>query len=211
MACSRKVAFTTTVVSVLMLILVPIHQIQGFPHGAPPQACGDMIPGHGVSAQQSTSPFMAIVSNMVAETGTPIMLELRPTDSRNNFKGYLVMAFDVNDNSQPIGTFKQPNTGKLIDCGNGRMNAATHSDSSTKTSVTLEWIPPPNYSGQVKFRTTFVQNKVTFWVKTESETVSYATTGQTKQRFRVLQAQAQEGMALHRLLVSLQTWLPSRY
>ena len=48
-----------------MLILVPIHQIQGYPNGAPTSACGDMIPGHGVSAQQSTSPFMANVSNMV--------------------------------------------------------------------------------------------------------------------------------------------------
>ena len=48
-----------------MLILVPIHQIQGLSNGAPTAACGSMIPGHGVSAQQSTSPFMAIVSNMV--------------------------------------------------------------------------------------------------------------------------------------------------
>jgi hypothetical protein len=60
MSYSQKAAFTcAAAVSVLLvLILAPIHQIQGFPNGAPTTACGSMIPGHGVGAQQSSSPFM---------------------------------------------------------------------------------------------------------------------------------------------------------
>lgn len=58
MPSSQKATFTCAVASALVLILVPIHQIQGFPNGAPPTACATMIPGHGVGGQQSASPFM---------------------------------------------------------------------------------------------------------------------------------------------------------
>jgi hypothetical protein len=58
MSYSKKAAFTCAAVSVLVLILAPIYQIQGFPNGAPSTACGSMTPGHGVVGQQSSSPFM---------------------------------------------------------------------------------------------------------------------------------------------------------
>lgn len=35
--------------------------------------------------------------------------------------GFLVMAFDKTDESKPIGTFKQPVDGKVIDCSGGVM------------------------------------------------------------------------------------------
>ena len=63
MAFTSKFVFT--VVNVLMLILVPIHQIEGFPNGAPITACGSMTPSHGVVGQQSPSPFVTVVSDKV--------------------------------------------------------------------------------------------------------------------------------------------------
>jgi hypothetical protein len=35
------------------------------------------------------------------------------------YPGYLVMAFDKNNATQPIGTFKLPSNGQLIDCIGG--------------------------------------------------------------------------------------------
>jgi hypothetical protein len=92
------------------------------------------------------------------------------------------MAFDKNDHSahpRPIGRFKQSaNDVKVMDCPGGmqvyksmlifstelitfytlfvmqfrEQNAVTHSTNVKKSSVTLEWFPPENYSGQVVFR-----------------------------------------------------------
>jgi hypothetical protein len=58
MSYSKRAAFTCAAVSVLVLVLAPIHLIQGFPNGAPTTACASMTPGHGVGAQTSASPFM---------------------------------------------------------------------------------------------------------------------------------------------------------
>ncbi|EFX80568.1 hypothetical protein DAPPUDRAFT_304086 [Daphnia pulex] len=170
---TRNAFITCAAVSVLLLILAgPIHQVQGLPNGAPTAACGSMSPtaGHSVNPQQSSAPYVTTVSD---QTNTAVTLNLRPNNDQNSFKGYLVMAFDVNDENTAIGTFEQPSNGKLMSCGSGSMNAATHSDASTKNSVTLKWTPPPNYSGRVIFRTTFVKEKTIFWVKSESQTVTF--------------------------------------
>jgi hypothetical protein len=93
--------------------------------------------------------------------------------------GFLVMAFDKNNDAQPIGTFQLPSDGKLMNCtavrrcpGNKRStshrtkwnytfknlskiifkDAATHTFNNEKQLVTIEWIPPLNYLGTVVFR-----------------------------------------------------------
>ncbi|XP_046452898.1 putative defense protein Hdd11-like [Daphnia pulex] len=172
MSYNMKAAFTCAAVSVLLLILAGPIQVQGLSSGAPTAACISMIPGHGPDPQTGPSPFVTVVSDKMVSTNTPIMMDLHPSNIQNPFKGYLVMAFDTKNPSVAIGTFKQSNNGKLIDCHSGLNNAATHSDPSPKTSVKLEWTPPSDYSGQVIFRTTFVKERMTFWVKTESETVT---------------------------------------
>ncbi|XP_057375812.1 putative defense protein [Daphnia carinata] len=171
----------SAVASVLILSL--ISQIEGFPNGAPPSACSSMTPGHGVATQQSSSPFITTsTKGEIALPGTSVQLELRPQNGDTPFRGYFVMAFDRNDDSKPIGTFQEPRDGKLIDCSGGMQNAVTHINNSDKKSVIIEWMPPPNYSGQVVFKTTFVQNKMTFWVKTESKVVSVVTETQGSPR-----------------------------
>ncbi|KAI9554353.1 hypothetical protein GHT06_019625 [Daphnia sinensis] len=167
----------------LVLILGLIAQIEGFHNGPPQSACASMTPGHGVGTQLSSSPFVTTTpKGEIALPGSSVQLELRPQNGDTTFRGYFVMAFDRNDDSKPIGTFQQPMDGKLIDCSGGMQNAVSHSNSNDKKSVTIEWIPPPNYSGQVVFKTTFVQNKVTFWVKTESKVVSVVTEAQGSPR-----------------------------
>ncbi|EFX80566.1 hypothetical protein DAPPUDRAFT_304087 [Daphnia pulex] len=177
MSYSKRATFTcAAAVSVLMvLVLAPIHLIQGFPNGAPPTACASMTPGHGVGAQTSASPFMTeLLDGETVVMDGSVRVELRPQlNGVNRFKGFLVMAFDKSDESKPIGSFKQPVDGKLIDCSGGQMNAVTHTNNLEKKSVALEWVPPQNFMGQVVFRTTYVENKATFWVKTESKAVAF--------------------------------------
>ncbi|XP_046452897.1 putative defense protein 3 [Daphnia pulex] len=176
MSYSKRAAFTCAAVSVvLVLVLAPIHLIQGFPNGAPTTACASMTPGHGPSPQTSASPFMTeLLDGETVVMDGSVRVELRPQlNGVNRFKGFLVMAFDKSDESKPIGSFKQPVDGKLIDCSGGLMNAVTHTNNLEKKSVALEWVPPQNFMGQVVFRTTYVENKATFWVKTESKAVAF--------------------------------------
>lgn len=70
MPCNKKAAFTCAVVGALVLILAPIHQIQGSPNGAPLAACTTMTPGHGVGGQQSFSPFTTDLLDGVNIFGT---------------------------------------------------------------------------------------------------------------------------------------------
>ncbi|XP_046651975.1 putative defense protein [Daphnia pulicaria] len=183
MPSNGKAAFVfasaAVISSVLMLlILAPVQQTQGYSNGAPTVSCGDMIPQHGVEAQFGPSPFLInLMDGEIVLMDNSVHLELRSSDPQIAFEGYFIMAFDKNDHSanpRPIGRFKQSaNDVKVMDCPGGMQNAITHSTNVKKSSVTLEWFPPENYSGQVVFRTTFVKGKSTFWVKQESKSVSF--------------------------------------
>nr|CAH0100361.1 unnamed protein product [Daphnia galeata] len=174
MSCHKKIVFSCAVVSVLLLsILVPIH---GISTGAPAAACKDMTPEHGELPQTTTSPFKTeIPVGAYVLMDDSVKIELRSTTS-DTFKGFLVMAFDSEDASTPIGTFKQPvnELAQLMNCtSDGVLNAATHTTSAEKTLVNLEWQPPKYYMGTAVFRTTYVKDKKTYWIKTESITVSF--------------------------------------
>lgn len=179
--CTKKAMVHSAVAFVFILSF--ISRIEAFPNGAPQSVCASMTPGHGVATQQSSSPFVTTTPNgEIALPGSPVQLELRPQNGDTAFRGYFVMAFDRADDSKPIGTFQQPMDGKLIDCSGGMQNAVTHSNNNDKKSVKIEWTPPSDYSGQVVFKTTFVQKKETFWVKTESKVVSVVTEAQGSPR-----------------------------
>ncbi|XP_046651986.1 putative defense protein 3 [Daphnia pulicaria] len=165
------------VVAAFLLAVASIGRIDGSPTGAPPQACATMTPGHGFDAQPtSSSPFKTEIpagENMLMDEIVRLELRNSVPNGLLSFKGYLVMAFDKNNATQPIGTFKLPSNGQLIDCIGGVKNAATHTSNSDKQLATVDWVPPKNFVGTVIFRTTFVQNVATYWVKTESIAVNF--------------------------------------
>lgn len=166
--------FTLAVVATLLLIMAPT-EILGSPSGAPTAACADMTPQHGFAPQSSSAPFRTELPMVSVTNDNVVRLELRSHNDITTFKGFLVMAFRKNDaDAKPIGTFKLPSSGKLIDCLGGVQNAATHSDRSEKKLVTVDWMPPQDFSGEVIFRTTYVQQRDTFWVKTESTALTVA-------------------------------------
>ncbi|EFX80354.1 hypothetical protein DAPPUDRAFT_304084 [Daphnia pulex] len=171
-----KNLYTCAVLGALLLVLAPIHRVNGEEEGAPPEACATMTPGHPFDPQLlSSAPFKTeIPAGNSVPMGDTVRIELRAQNSLIPFKGFLVMAFDVNDDTKPIGTFKLPSDGKVIDCLQGVGNAATHQWKDDKKLVTIDWIPPTSeYTGTAIFRTTYVHNISTFWVKTESNTVSF--------------------------------------
>nr|CAH0100356.1 unnamed protein product [Daphnia galeata] len=149
--------------------------VHGSPTGAPRLACGDMTPQHGVDPQTSASPFVTTPSSTSITQGSTLTLTLAPVSS-GAFRGFLVIAFDnANQAGGPIGTFSAISNGQTLDCpGVTTMNAATHTENSDKSSVTLNWTAPAGFAGTVLFKTTFVQDAATFWVATQSTLVTVA-------------------------------------
>lgn len=174
------ISFRLSVTSFCLIFAICIGtQVSGTPNGAPVAACSTMTPEHGAGAQTTPSPYVTIPTLMEDES---VRLTLMANSSGySTFKGYLVMAFDnsLGDAAPPIGIFSEIvegtpvlTPGNYLDCLNGVKNAATHKDSTAKVIVNLLWIPPYGFMGDVVFKTTFVQNGASFWVKTLSDVVS---------------------------------------
>ena len=48
-------------------------------------------------------------------------------------------------------------------------SGVTHVSNATKTTVSATWTPPAGYTGDVYFRTTFVQSLSIYWVRQSAE------------------------------------------
>ena len=108
--------------------------------------------------------------------------------------GFLVMAYSGGGYS-PLGTFSSVSDGQTLDCYEAvavssrsmirwflvvhnatvsfliGQSAATHDDRGDKSSVSVTWTPPQDFTGAALFQTTFVQNVTTFWVKQSSQPI----------------------------------------
>ncbi|XP_060557315.1 putative defense protein Hdd11 [Ruditapes philippinarum] len=151
-------------VSISCLFVTMALFVRGYPTGAPPEACRQMIPGHGVPAQTGTSnPYRIMTTKTTFSCpGDTVTV----TVTGNSFRGFLC---------QPV-----PNTGELLQnpqdpvqkqnkCG--QMASLTHDDNSIKSSVSFIWKPLTTQS--VNIVCTVVQTKLNFWTNVSSTTLRY--------------------------------------
>ncbi|XP_046453170.1 putative ferric-chelate reductase 1 homolog [Daphnia pulex] len=144
------------------------------PDGAPTSACNSMKPGHGRQSN-AACPFQTIFdkTEMFSNGTLKVTLQRPPTSISDTFKGFLVMAFNKATNAV-IGTFFIPSAdqnSKTLNCGQYD-NAATHKINSAKSSISMDWIPPQGFDGDVEFKTTFILDKnIDYWVKESSGTI----------------------------------------
>merc|ERR1712212_946948 len=124
---AMRLAAAVTVVACLAGV------VHGYGTGAPLNACGTLVPGHGVDFSTNTDYSLKVTEGQGFSTVTVSSVTGVP------FKGFMVQAFDRNGNA--VGAFaKAPQT---IDCGGAPQSAATHDNPADKTSVSLEWVGPP--------------------------------------------------------------------
>ncbi|XP_075215602.1 putative ferric-chelate reductase 1 homolog [Lycorma delicatula] len=155
---------------VLWFIFQLIKDVNSYSNGAPTFVCQSMIPGHGVSAQNSVAPYSITPAQPQTE-GSKVKLMLT-SPSKEEFTGFLVQGRTSATSNNTIGSFiSLPEDAKTIDCNNIKGSAATQSNNSKRNSVELEWEAPPDYDGSVTFLATVVKNKQTFWVGIESAPV----------------------------------------
>ncbi|XP_046651683.1 putative ferric-chelate reductase 1 homolog [Daphnia pulicaria] len=160
----------------LLAIMFCLSQnvVVAYPSGAPTTACDSMTPGHGTPSNVAC-PFVTIFDKTEMFSNGTLKVTLQaPTSITKTFKGFMVMGFDK-ATSAVIGTFKISSTdqqySKTLDCSQYD-NAATHKNDNTKSSISMDWIPPQGFGGDVEFKTTFLEDKdYNFWVKELSETI----------------------------------------
>ncbi|XP_057375534.2 putative ferric-chelate reductase 1 homolog [Daphnia carinata] len=154
----------------LMVLTFSAIDVSANPTGAPTAACESMTPNHDGAPSNTPCPFEVILNQNQIFSNSSVRVTLQPSLPSGSFKGFLVMGFDkVTD--RVIGTFQIPPSytlGKTIDCNKEYENAATHKSNDPKQSVTLDWIPPEGYDGEVIFKTTFVEEFIKYWVKQPS-------------------------------------------
>ncbi|XP_011498933.1 PREDICTED: putative defense protein 3 [Ceratosolen solmsi marchali] len=154
--------FTATVTLALSLLVIGTN---GFPDGAPVDACVKPRPNqpyHGQTRPQplSTNPYQLIASSGFYEPGSQITVSIRG----DNFKGFFLQARDARTNEW-VGSWAQTeNTKAHSEC-----SAVTHADPRTKQWATLVWNAPLNARGPIYFTGSILKDYSTYWADITSQ------------------------------------------
>ncbi|KAK0087952.1 hypothetical protein PV325_013614 [Microctonus aethiopoides] len=158
-------ATTSLVIGVITMIMLALTTVNGFPDGAPVDACVKERPNqpyHGQARPQplSTSPYQIIASSQKYTPGKQISVTIRG----DVFKGFFLQARNANTHAW-IGNFAQtPNTKTHDEC-----SAVTHADPKDKQEATLIWNAPAHGGGQVYFTGSVLKDYATFWADLVSQ------------------------------------------
>ncbi|KAK3595291.1 hypothetical protein CHS0354_010901 [Potamilus streckersoni] len=156
---------------IVIFCAIRCRNVLGYSTGAPATACRDMVPRHGVIAQDTPVPFLVEVSKTRYSPNERIFVRIRGCKN-NRFKGFFIQPrlAEYPDAAMFLGTFGRVGGTQYACDQNG--GVLTHIDPSEKESVTLVWMAPPRPVGHVIFRVTFVQSYTKFWVGVNSPVVS---------------------------------------
>jgi len=166
--------FIPTMVSATIVVLFAVASVDivsSFSVSVPPvrTVCRTMHPGHDkYKPQTSESPFSVTTDvTEVPERGV-VEVTLHGLGNRT-FKGYYLQARGSKDT--PIGMFNSNSLAKTHSCGGIRGNAAHHANSEEKDRISVSWLAPPGYNGDVTFTATFVETYVHFWTQVKAPVV----------------------------------------
>lgn len=169
------------------------------PQGAPESVCDSMTPFHdgGIEPQRTKAPFRIVPEQLHVNEGNMLRISIDAIAPELKYGGFMIHARNlappyqvVSDstnasNSQnsralisilsislQLGRFALSADGlvKLINC-QGIETTATHSGTTPKGELSLEWQAPLDFNGDVQFRATVAQTYNAFWVGILSEPV----------------------------------------
>ncbi|OQR79265.1 putative ferric-chelate reductase 1-like [Tropilaelaps mercedesae] len=146
--------------TVVMIVCMALTgSVWSFKNGAPGGVCLSGMPKHKVDPQPlTTNPYKVDVQ----KDGVNYAL----TISGANFKGFLVTARKVGDDSIVPGTFFSESANvKTVDCKDvGQASGVTHADASVKKSVRVAFTPPAGFEDLLYFTATVAKTGHEFWV-----------------------------------------------
>lgn len=140
-----------------------------FDTGAPITACQNMMPGHKVEAQKSSSPYLLTITPNRNKNSFFVKLN---HPNNEEFQGFFIQArFNSNKNQIVNGVFTPDKHSQNRDCFNSKANSLTHINKDGKTIINTEWIPPQNFEGEIIFRATVAKTFNVFWTGIESNPI----------------------------------------
>lgn len=158
----------------LALVLSTLVPSYGLPNGAPTSVCDNMLPFHGggIPPLTTKTPFLITPQTSVVGSGQMLKIDIESFPANIVFKGYMIQARAADPPNNIVGRFVDSDASaiKLIDCQAGG-DTATHTNTSPKQELTLEWTAPDNFVGDVIFNATIAQDYDKFWVGIPSERV----------------------------------------
>ena len=138
-------------IAIFIAIIASLQSVLSFSTGAPAVACSDLRPNHQPNIPQTgPPPFSVLVSSSNIQPGQTVSILI---DSTVEFRGFLVQPRVVG--AVPIqspGTFMSSPTSQNLGCHGGVMNSATHITNGVRTSQTIVWSAPTNFSGRIRFQ-----------------------------------------------------------
>ncbi|XP_065905954.1 ferric-chelate reductase 1-like [Dysidea avara] len=137
--------------------------------GAPPQACNDMMPRHGVNSQPTNNGYF-IISDAVnsCSPGEDYLVELRANS--DPFLGFFIQARVENNQGSTtsiVGVWTPLNTtmARTATCNGVDGDAVTHSSPVVKQSQFFMWRAPDNDVGRIHFIYSIAQAYSTIYVR----------------------------------------------
>ncbi|XP_058458577.1 putative ferric-chelate reductase 1 homolog isoform X2 [Malaya genurostris] len=183
-AAAEYASFSLNMWSLLSLSLVLSLLISPsitLPNGAPENVCNSMLPFHGggIPPLQTTSPFRITPVTSVVGSGQVLNIDIESFPANVVFKGFMLQARNRFPPNQVVGHFELTDESavKLINCG-GERTTATHTNTQPKKDLTLEWIAPADFKGEIVFNGTIAQDYDKFWVGLVSAPVKVVESGQ---------------------------------
>uniref|UniRef100_A0A2M4A6W7 Putative domon domain of stromal cell-derived receptor 2 n=1 Tax=Anopheles triannulatus TaxID=58253 RepID=A0A2M4A6W7_9DIPT len=166
----------------LALVLSTLYSSNALPNGAPTSVCDNMLPFHGggIPPLTTKTPFLITPQSSVIGSGQLLKIDIESFPANIVFKGYMIQARSADPPHNIVGRFENSDAAaiKLIDC-EAAGDTATHTSTSPKQELTLEWTAPDNFVGDVIFNATIAQDYDKFWVGIPSEKVRVVASSST--------------------------------
>ncbi|XP_075165907.1 putative ferric-chelate reductase 1 homolog isoform X2 [Haematobia irritans] len=173
---SNRILKTTTATYIVLLHLSSwMPQITTLPQGAPETVCDTMLPFHaqGIAPANTAPPFRIETSAATIGQGQTLRVDIVGVPNDLTYGGFMLQARSTSPPNQIVGQFNPSEDGlsKLMNCEYSVGNSVTHSSTTPKRQISLEWQSPVDFEGEIVFNSTVAQSYDTFWVGVPSAPV----------------------------------------
>ncbi|CAF4373343.1 unnamed protein product [Rotaria sp. Silwood2] len=138
---------------------ISINYGHSYPTGAPPEACGTMLPQHGFASQPCSSKYKIESNKLQYSTNDIVEITVRGSTNSNTFRGVLLIA-KTKTNQKIVGTWSVVGSNiQTLACGGISNTGITHNSRSDKSSIKAIWHPPSTViTDSIVIRATIVQS-----------------------------------------------------
>lgn len=144
-----------------------ILQVHCYIIGAPEGTCDDMLPNHGVVANNTPVPYVIKLSSNSYSPNKNISVTIE-IKRDTVFEGF-IMAARRKGEIENFGSFYPVSGTHTLKCSNKNNSSITHSNNSKRKNLTVIWEAPAINVGDLQMTATIVRTKLIFWMNVTSE------------------------------------------